>query len=79
MSVRGAHTLGEILSQPTAWRAALEEATANEKHIKDLLKEKEITEDDEHRAEDEVQKLTDKWVAAIDEVVKEKEVELMVI
>jgi len=46
-------------------------------HIKDLLKEKEITEDDEHRAEDEVQKLTDKWVAAIDEVVKEKEVELM--
>ncbi len=47
--------------------------------VKDLLKEKEITEDDEHRAEDEVQKLTDRYVARVDEVVKDKEDELMAI
>lgn len=47
--------------------------------VKELLKEKEITEDDEHRAEDEVQKLTDRYVARVDEVVKDKEDELMAI
>ncbi|MCK5360425.1 MAG: ribosome recycling factor [Gammaproteobacteria bacterium] len=46
-------------------------------HIKDLLKEKEISQDDEHRAEDLVQKLTDKNVADIDVLLKEKEAELM--
>ena len=46
-------------------------------HIKDLLKEKEISQDDERRAEDQVQKLTDTYVANIDVVLKEKEEELM--
>ena len=46
-------------------------------HIKDLLKEKEISQDDEHRAEDLVQKLTDSHVADIDVLLKEKEAELM--
>ncbi|AIF49042.1 ribosome recycling factor [Dyella japonica] len=45
--------------------------------VKDLLKEKLITEDDERRAEDEIQKLTDRFVKDVDAVVKTKEEELM--
>lgn len=45
--------------------------------FKDLLKEKEISEDEEHQAEDTAQKLTDKYVAQIDVLVGEKEKELM--
>lgn len=45
--------------------------------IKDLLKEKMIGEDDEHRAHDEIQKITDKHVAKIDTVLADKESELM--
>ena len=46
-------------------------------HVKELLKEKKITEDEEHKAEDEVQKLTDKFVKDVDAVAKAKEDELM--
>ncbi len=45
--------------------------------IKDLLKEKMIGEDEEHRAHDEVQVITDKHIALIDEVLATKESELM--
>ena len=45
--------------------------------LKDLLKEKEITEDEERRAQDEMQKLTDQHVAQIDKVLEEKQEELM--
>ncbi|MDH3748746.1 MAG: ribosome recycling factor [Gammaproteobacteria bacterium] len=45
--------------------------------IKDLLKEKMIGKDDEHRGEDEIQVITDKHVAEIDQVLAEKESELM--
>jgi ribosome recycling factor len=45
--------------------------------IKDLLKEKMIGEDEEHRAHDEVQLITDKHIAKIDEVLATKESELM--
>lgn len=45
--------------------------------LKDLLKEKLIGEDEEHRAEDEIQKLTDRYVSQIDAVLKEKEAEIM--
>jgi len=45
--------------------------------VKELLKEKEITEDDDHKAQDEIQKLTDKNVAEIDRLLAEKESELM--
>ena len=45
--------------------------------VKDLLKEKLITEDDERKAEDEIQKLTDRFVKDVDGVVKNKEEELM--
>jgi ribosome recycling factor len=45
--------------------------------IKELLKEKMIGEDDEHRAHDEVQKITDQHVAKIDAILAEKESDLM--
>ena len=46
-------------------------------HVKELLKEKEITEDDDRRAQDEVQALTDKHIELVDKVVAEKEQELL--
>ena len=45
--------------------------------IKDLLKEKMIGEDDERRAHDEIQIITDKHVASIDKILEQKENELM--
>ena len=45
--------------------------------VKDLLKEKMIGEDDERKAEDDIQSITDKYVAEIDQVLAEKESELM--
>jgi ribosome recycling factor len=47
--------------------------------FKSLLKEKDITEDQDKQAQDLVQKLTDKFVALIDDVVKEKEVEILTV
>jgi ribosome recycling factor len=46
-------------------------------NVKDLLKDKEISEDDDRRAQDDVQKLTDKYVAKVDELLAVKEVDLM--
>lgn len=46
-------------------------------HIKDLLKSKDISEDDDHRAEQEIQKLTDQHVKNADEIVAVKEQELL--
>ena len=45
--------------------------------IKDLLKEKMIGEDDERRAEGEIQVITDKYVAEVDQVLEVKEAELL--
>ncbi|MCK2046777.1 ribosome recycling factor [Chromohalobacter japonicus] len=45
--------------------------------LKALLKEKEITEDDEHHAIDEIQKMTDKYVAEIDKLLETKEHDLL--
>src|SRR5690606_31083947 len=45
--------------------------------IKALLKEKEISEDEERRAADEIQKITDKFVAEVDKRLAAKEAELM--
>lgn len=45
--------------------------------IKALLKEKEISEDEEHRAQDEIQKITDKYIAQIDKALTAKEADLM--
>ena len=46
-------------------------------HLKDAVKAKDISEDDERRAQDDVQKLTDRYVAEVDKQLAEKEKELM--
>ncbi|HAW63190.1 MAG TPA: ribosome recycling factor [Pseudomonas sp.] len=47
--------------------------------LKDLVKEKEISEDEERRGQDDVQKLTDKYVAEIDKALEAKESDLMAV
>jgi ribosome recycling factor len=51
---------------------------ANE-HLKSLLKDKAISEDDERRAQDDVQKLTDRFVVEIDRLLTVKEQEIMTV
>ena len=48
-------------------------------HLKDLLKNHEISEDDERRAQDDIQKMTDKYIAEMDKVLAEKEKDLMAV
>jgi len=48
-------------------------------HLKDLLKDKGISEDDERRGQDDIQKLTDKYIADMDKVLAEKEKDLMAV
>lgn len=47
--------------------------------IKDLAKEKEISEDDERRASDDIQKITDKFIETIDSRLSKKETDLMAV
>ncbi len=51
---------------------------ANEQ-LKRLLKDKEVSEDDERRAQDEVQRLTDGTIAEVDKLVKAKEAEVLAV
>jgi ribosome recycling factor len=46
-------------------------------HLKELLKNKAIPEDQERRTQDEVQKLTDRYVAEVDKLLHQKEADLM--
>ena len=46
-------------------------------HLKDLLKQKKVAEDEERRAQDDVQKLTDRHIADIDKLLQQKEADLM--
>jgi ribosome recycling factor len=46
-------------------------------HLKDALKKHELSENDERRAQDDVQKATDKHIAEIDKLLQDKEKELM--
>jgi ribosome recycling factor len=48
-------------------------------HVKELLKEKKISEDEERRTNDEIQKITDGFIKNVDEVVKAKEQELLAV
>ena len=48
-------------------------------HLKDLLKQKKVAEDEERRAQDEVQKLTDRSISEIDKLLQQKEAELMAV
>lgn len=47
--------------------------------LKKMIKDKEISEDDEHRAQDEIQKATDKAVAEVDKLLQQKEADLMAV
>jgi ribosome recycling factor len=47
--------------------------------LKELLKQKKVAEDEERRAQDDVQKLTDRHIAEIDKVLQAKEADLMAI
>lgn len=68
------HVHGEGESAKIAVRNIRRDAN---QQVKDLLKDKAITEDEESRTQDEIQKLTDKAIKDIDDVVKAKEQELM--
>lgn len=48
-------------------------------HLKDALKKKEVSEDDERRIQDDIQKLTDRFVAEIDKILADKEKDLMAV
>ena len=48
-------------------------------HLKDLLKNKSISEDDERRAQDDIQKLTDRFIAEVDKALQVKETDLMAV
>ncbi len=48
-------------------------------HLKELLKKKEVSEDDERRAQDDIQKLTDRHIVDIDKLIAEKEKEIMTV
>ncbi|MBI2296901.1 MAG: ribosome recycling factor [Betaproteobacteria bacterium] len=48
-------------------------------HLKELLKQKRVAEDEERRAQDDVQKLTDRHIAEIDKLLQQKEADLMAI
>jgi ribosome recycling factor len=48
-------------------------------HLKDLLKKKDVSEDEERRAQDDVQKLTDRFIAEIDRLASDKEKEIMTV
>jgi len=48
-------------------------------HVKDLLKDKSINEDDERRAEASIQKITDKFIANVESLVVSKEADLMAV
>ena len=67
---------GEAENTRVAIRNIRRDANAQ---IKDLLKAKSISEDEERQAEDKIQKLTDKYVAEVEDILKKKEEELMTI
>jgi ribosome recycling factor len=48
-------------------------------HLKDLLKDKKVAEDEERRAQDDVQKLTDRYIAEIDKILHAKEADLLAV
>ncbi|MEK7436042.1 MAG: ribosome recycling factor [Pseudomonadota bacterium] len=48
-------------------------------HLKEMLKQKTVSEDDERRAQEDIQKLTDKFIAEIDKLLAVKETDLMAV
>jgi ribosome recycling factor len=48
-------------------------------HLKEMLKKKEVSEDDERRAQEDIQKLTDRFIGEIDKLIAEKEKEVLTV
>jgi ribosome recycling factor len=48
-------------------------------HLKELMKEKKISEDDERRGQEEIQKLTDRYIAEVDKLLHAKEADLLAV
>jgi len=48
-------------------------------HFKELLKDKKISEDDDRRGQDDIQKLTDRYIGEVDKMLQVKEAELMAV
>jgi ribosome recycling factor len=48
-------------------------------HLKELLKQKKVSEDEERRAQDDIQKFTDRSIADIDKLLQQKEADLMAV
>ncbi|MCC7549192.1 MAG: ribosome recycling factor [Burkholderiales bacterium] len=48
-------------------------------HLKELLKDKKISEDEERRGQDDIQKLTDRYIGEVDKVLQTKEADLMAV
>ena len=67
---------GEGETAKVAMRNVRRDANAQ---LKDLLKKKSIAEDDERRAQEDIQKLTDRHIAEIDKALQTKEAELMAV
>jgi len=67
---------GEVENARVAVRNIRRDANA---HLKELLKVKKISEDDERRAEEEIQKLTDRHIAEADQMLHAKEAELLAV
>ena len=67
---------GEAESAKVAMRNVRRDAN---EALKKMLKDKEIPEDDERRAQDEIQKLTDRFVSEIDKALQAKEADLMAV
>lgn len=68
------HARAEAEGARVSVRSIRRDANAD---LKELQKEKEITEDDERRGTDDIQKLTDAFIGEIDELLKKKEEDLM--
>jgi len=67
-----------VHKEAEAARIAIRNLRRDANHaLKEALKKKDVSENDERRAQDDVQKLTDRHIADVDRLMKEKEAELM--
>jgi ribosome recycling factor len=67
---------GEAENAKVAVRNVRRDANA---HLKALLKEKKVSEDDDRRAQEDIQKLTDRYIAEVDKLLHQKEADLMAV
>ena len=75
---KGRYNISKAKADAEAGRVSIRNARRDaNSYLKELLKEKEITEDDLKRGEDQVQKLTDRYVAEVEKMLQEKEADLM--